>query len=117
MPTIYVIAGANGAGKSTMAQTILSEEFRCAEFVNADVIARGLSAFNPEGAALEAGRVMLQRLNELARQRVDFAFETTLASLTFAPWLRKRQSEGYQFHLFLHGFLILIWPSSGWLRA
>jgi predicted ABC-type ATPase len=83
-----------------MAQTILREEFRCAEFVNADVIARGLSAFNPEGAALEAGRVMLQRLHELARQRVDFAFETTLASRTFAPWLRKRQEEGYRFHLF-----------------
>jgi len=100
MPNIYVIAGPNGAGKSTMAQTILSEEFRCAEFVNADVIARGLSAFNPEGAALEAGRVMLQRLDELARQKVDFAFETTLASRSFAPRIRKCQEEGYRFHLF-----------------
>src|ERR1700761_5342526 len=100
MPNIYVIAGPNGAGKSTMAQVLLSEEFHCAEFVNADVIARGLSAFNPQGAALEAGRVMLHRLNELARERVDFAFETTLASRSFAPWLRKRQEEGYRFNLF-----------------
>src|ERR1700761_957880 len=100
MPNIYVIAGPNGAGKSTMAQVLLSEEFHCAEFVNADVIARGLSAFNPEGAALEAGRVMLQRLDELARQRVDFAFETTLASRTFAPRIRKSQEEGYKCHLF-----------------
>jgi predicted ABC-type ATPase len=98
MPNIYVIAGPNGAGKSTMAQTLLSEEFRCAEFVNADVIARELSV-NPESVAIEAGRRMLRRLDELAGQRVDFAFETTLSSRSFAPWLRKRQEEGYVVHL------------------
>jgi predicted ABC-type ATPase len=71
----------------------------CPEFVNADEIARGLSGFYPEDVAFQAGRLMLVRLNELARQRVDFAFETTLASRSFAPWLRLRQGEGYEFHL------------------
>jgi hypothetical protein len=87
MPNIYVVAGPNGAGKSTMAARILSRYVNCREFVNADVIARGLSAFNPEGVALEAGRVMLQRLNELAQQRVDFAFLRL-------PWLRARLPLG-----------------------
>lgn len=70
------------------------------EFVNADVIARGLASFNPEGAALEAGRVMLSRLKELAAQRKNIAFESTLASRTFAPWIRELKKDGYQFHLF-----------------
>jgi predicted ABC-type ATPase len=83
-----------------MADRILGRYLNCREFVNADVIAKGLSSFQPEKVALEAGRVMLRRLDELAQQRVDFAFETTLASRTFAPWLRKRQEEGYRFHLF-----------------
>jgi predicted ABC-type ATPase len=69
------------------------------EFVNADDIARGLSAFNSERAALPAGRVMLGRLRELARQRVSFAFETTLASRSFAPWLKELKQGGYSVHL------------------
>jgi predicted ABC-type ATPase len=69
------------------------------EFVNADTIAAGLSAFSPEAVAITAGRVMLERVRGLAREGRDFAFETTLASRTFAPWLRKLQSEGYTFHL------------------
>jgi predicted ABC-type ATPase len=69
------------------------------EFVNADVIARGLSAADPDSAAIAAGRVMLARLRELAGQRVSFAFETTLASRTFAPWLRDLRASGYQIHL------------------
>jgi predicted ABC-type ATPase len=71
----------------------------CVEFVNADEIARGLSAFRPERVALAAGRAMLNRLNELARQRIDFAFETTLASRSFAPWLKQRQQEGFAVNL------------------
>jgi predicted ABC-type ATPase len=69
------------------------------EFVNADVIASGLSAFDPESAAIAAGRVMLGRLHELAEQRVSFAFETTLASRTFAPWLRDLRASGYDVQL------------------
>jgi len=99
MPNIFVIAGPNGAGKSTTARTMLPNFLDCVEFVNADDIARGLSAFRPEGVALLAGRMMLRRLGELARQRVDFAFETTLSSRSFAPWLRQRQTEGFDVHL------------------
>jgi predicted ABC-type ATPase len=99
MPNIFVIAGPNGAGKSTAARTMLPAFLDCVEFVNADDIARGLSAFRPESVALLAGRMMLKRLDELARQRVDFAFETTLSSRSFAPWLRERQAEGFDVHL------------------
>ena len=99
MPNIFVIAGPNGAGKSTTARTVLPNFLDCVEFVNADDIARGLSAFRPESVAWLAGRMMLRRLDELVRQRVDFAFETTLSSRSFAPWLRKRQTEGFDVHL------------------
>jgi predicted ABC-type ATPase len=99
MPKIYVIAGPNGAGKSTAARTVLRQYLDCTEFVNADEIARGLSAFRPESVAMRAGRLMLARLNDLANHRADFAFETTLASRSFEPWLRVRQQEGFEFHL------------------
>ena len=99
MPKVFILAGPNGAGKTTTARTLLPMFLNCTEFVNADDIAHGLSAFRPEYVAFQAGRLMLARLNELARQCVDFAFETTLASRSFAPWLRQRQREGYEFHL------------------
>ena len=99
MPNTLIIAGPNGAGKSTVAPALLHEHLGIGEFVNADVIARGLSAFNPEGVARRAGRVMLNRLHELAAQRADFAFETTLASRTFAPWLADLRSTEYVFKL------------------
>jgi predicted ABC-type ATPase len=94
-PRVMVIAGPNGAGKSTAALSIL-EAAGVDEFVNADTIARGLSAIEPERVAIEAGRIMLKRLRELARKRVSFAFETTLASQTFAPWLGALQEDGYR---------------------
>jgi predicted ABC-type ATPase len=98
-PSIVVLAGPNGAGKSTAAPLILKDSLGIAEFVNADVIARGLSGFEPERAALAAGRIMLARLRDLARLRIGFAFETTLASRTFAPWLADLVRSGYEFHL------------------
>lgn len=98
-PTIVIIAGPNGAGKSTAAPLLLQKYFSVSTFVNADVIASGLSAFQPEAVALEAGRIMWTRLNSLAASKESFAFETTLASRTFAPWLRARKHEGYQVHL------------------
>jgi predicted ABC-type ATPase len=102
-PTVIVIAGPNGAGKSTAAPVLLSLASRPFHFVNADVIAQGLSAFRPESQALAAGRIMLTRLRELAAKREDFAFETTLASRTFAPWIADLQRDGYHFLLvFLH---------------
>ena len=99
-PNVILLAGPNGAGKSTAAPDLLHGALHVDEFVNADVIARGLSAFNPEGAALDAGRVMLSRLKELGRQRKNIAFESTLASRTFAPWIRELRKDGYKFHLF-----------------
>ena len=82
-PSIVIVAGPNGAGESTVAPALLHGALAVDEFVNADVIASGLSAFDPAGAAIAAGRVMLARLHELAEQRVSFAFETALASRTF----------------------------------
>jgi predicted ABC-type ATPase len=98
-PQIVILAGPNGAGKSTVAPELL-QEFGVPEFVNADVIARGLSAFDPDSAAFEAGRVMLARLKTLGRHRSSFAFETTLASRTFVPWLRELDAQGFEIRLF-----------------
>jgi predicted ABC-type ATPase len=99
MPKVVVIAGPNGAGKSTTSSAVLRDALKVHEFVNADTIAAGLSAFSPETVALTAGRIMLDRVRELAHEGSDFAFETTLASRTFAPWLRRLQTDGYKFHL------------------
>jgi predicted ABC-type ATPase len=96
---VVVVAGPNGAGKSTLAPELLRGTLGVVEFVNADTIARGLSAFNEAGAAIAAGRVMLERLRYLARQSDSFAFETTLASRTFLPWIKSLKSEGWRFHL------------------
>ncbi len=96
MPDVVVIAGPNGAGKSTLAPALLRDTFNITQFVNADVIAQGLSAFAPEAVAFEAGRVTLGRLRDLASQGEDFAFETTLATRSYAPWLNKLQKSGYQ---------------------
>jgi len=96
---LIVIAGPNGAGKSTTAPFLLKGTLKVTEFVNADLIAQGLSGFQPEGAAFHAGRVMLERIHYLANKRVNFAFETTLASRTFAPWIAELKKIGYDFHL------------------
>ena len=98
-PKVIVIAGPNGAGKSTAAPELLQGTLAVSEFVNADVIARGLAAFDPESVSIQAGRIMLARLNELAGQRESFAFETTLASRTFAKWITELRKTGYHFHL------------------
>jgi predicted ABC-type ATPase len=76
----YIIAGCNGAGKTTASFTMLPEMLDCKEFVNADEIARGLSPFQPESVAFEAGRIMLTRVRALLNERADFAFETTLST-------------------------------------
>ncbi|MGB7925068.1 MAG: zeta toxin family protein [Pyrinomonadaceae bacterium] len=98
-PHVIIIAGANGAGKSTLAPFLLRDTFGLLEYVNADTIAMGLSAFNPESVAFEAGRAMLSRLHDLARQRKSFAFESTLATRSYAPWVGKLLQQGYNFHL------------------
>lgn len=99
MSDVIVIAGPNGAGKSTLAPALLRDTFNILEYVNADTIAEGLSAFAPEDASFDAGRVMLGRLHELAADGKDFAFETTLASRFYAGWLKELQSRGYRVSL------------------
>jgi predicted ABC-type ATPase len=108
---IVVIGGPNGAGKSTVARDVLAETLGVMEFVNADAIALGLSGFNPDQAAFAAGRVMLERLRELGQGSTSFAFESTLSSRTFAPWLAKRAGEGWEVHL------LYVWLTSPRLAA
>lgn len=98
-PQIILIAGPNGAGKSTLAPLLLRDKLKLTEYVNADTIALGLSAFAPERVAIEAGRVMLKRLHDLAAQRKSFAFETTLATRSYAKWLQGLMTQGYEVHL------------------
>lgn len=98
-PKVIIIAGPNGAGKSTLAPLLLRDRFNLADYVNADTLALGLSAFHPEKVAMQAGRVMLKRLRELASHRESFAFESTLASRSYAPWISELQGQGYTFHL------------------
>ena len=95
MPNLYIIAGCNGAGKTTASYTVLPEMLNCKEFVNADSIAAGLSPFNPESVAFEAGRIMLQRINHLLNEKVDFAFETTLSTRSYVSFVKKAQGLGY----------------------
>jgi len=97
---VVVLAGPNGAGKTTASTSLLQGELSVSQFVNADQIARGLSGFAPDRVAMQAGRIMLARLDELARDRANFAFETTLASRSFAPRIADLVRSGYEFHLF-----------------
>ncbi|NDI99647.1 zeta toxin [Flavobacterium sp. LaA7.5] len=92
---LYIIAGCNGAGKTTASFTILPEILNCKEFVNADEIAKGLSPFQPEKVSFEAGRIMISRINELLKGNETFAFETTLATKSYKSKLLKAQKQGY----------------------
>jgi predicted ABC-type ATPase len=94
-PHVIVIAGPNGAGQSTAAPALLRDLLGVAEYVNADLIAQGLSAFDAASVALQAGRVMLKRIRQLAAQRRHFAFETTLATRSYVPWLTELKADGY----------------------
>jgi predicted ABC-type ATPase len=99
MPLAVVLSGPNGAGKSTTAPYLLKDALAVHEFVNADTIALGLSAYRPEAAAITAGRVMLERLRTLSSMRRDFAFETTLSGRSHVRWLRDLRASGYRTHL------------------
>ena len=96
---IYIIACCNGAGKTTASYTILPEILDCKEFVNADEIAKGLSPFQPEKVAFEAGRIMLERIETLLKSNENFAFETTLATKTYRQKLVKASKDGYNVKL------------------
>lgn len=93
---LYIIAGCNGAGKTTASFTILPEILDCKEFVNADEIAKGLSPFQPEKVSFEAGRIMLNRIKDLIAEDVNFAFETTLATRSYKNRIIQAKEKGYR---------------------
>lgn len=96
---LYIISGCNGAGKTTASYTVLPEILDCKEFVNADEIARGLSPFNPESVAIEAGRLMLKRINELLERNETFSIETTLATKSYISLVHRAKAQGYSVKL------------------
>ena len=96
LPKLYIIAGCNGAGKTTASFTILPEVLNCKEFINADEIAKGLSPFQPESVAMQAGRIMLARMDELLQKGETFAFETTLATKSYKQKIEWAQANGYE---------------------
>jgi predicted ABC-type ATPase len=100
---LYIIAGCNGAGKTTASFTILPEILECKEFVNADEIAKGLSPFQPEKVSFEAGRIMLNRINELLSANEDFAFETTLSTKVIKAKLLKLKKMAIELHYCFFG--------------
>lgn len=99
MKNLYIVSGCNGAGKTTASYTVLPEILECREFVNADEIARGLSPFNAEGVAIEAGKLMLLRIEELLKEDVTFAIETTLATRSYVNLVKRAQKQGYRVNL------------------
>jgi predicted ABC-type ATPase len=105
-PCLFIIAGPNGAGKTTSAMKLLPEYLQCEEYVNADSIANGLSQFRPESVAIDAGRAMLTRIQELYKQKKSFAFESTLASRTFVNIITHCKQAGYRTNI------IFLWLQS-----
>ena len=103
---LYIIAGPNGAGKTTASYTILPEMFEIKEFVNADEIAKGISPFNPDEVAFTAGRVMLNRIDELLNANISCAFETTLSTRSYKGLVNKAQEKGYKV------ILLFLWLNS-----
>ncbi|MBR4920730.1 MAG: zeta toxin family protein [Prevotella sp.] len=93
---LYIISGPNGAGKTTASYSVLPRILQCKEFVNADEIARGLSPFNPESVAIEAGRLMLSRIKDLLSRNESFSIETTLATRSYFRLIEKAHQQGYE---------------------
>lgn len=95
MPKLYIVSGCNGAGKTTASYTLLPEMLECAQFVNSDEFAKGLSPYEPEKVPLQASRYMLMKIKYLFRKKQDFGIETTLATRTLLKMITRAQSEGY----------------------
>ena len=99
-PSVYIIAGPNGAGKTTFARKFLPRYAECKNFINADLIAQGLSPFAPDAAAFPAGRLMLEEIQRFAKRGDDFSFETTLSGITYINLIRRLRAQGYAVHIF-----------------
>ena len=106
MHSLYIIAGCNGAGKTTASYSVLPEALECRTFVNADEIAKGLSPFQPETVAIQAGRIMLQRIDDLIVRGQNFAFETTLSTKSYIQTIKKAQALNY------HVTIVYFWLNS-----
>ena len=101
---VYIIAGPNGSGKTTFATLFLPDYVNCPNFVNADLIAKGLAPFEPQAAAIKSGKLVLQQIHDYAGRGIDFAFETTLSGKSYVSLLSELKSKGYALHLFSFGF-------------
>jgi predicted ABC-type ATPase len=97
---VYIIAGPNGSGKTTFAKKFLPDYAKCPNFVNADLIAQGLSPFSPRAAAIKAGRLVLEQIRNLAEKNVDFSFETILAGKSYISFLKALKGKGYSINIF-----------------
>ena len=97
---VYIIAGPNGSGKTTFAKEFLPNYAKCPNFVNADLIAQGLSPFSPQQVAIKAGKLVLQQIKEFIERNIDFGFETTLAGKTYLRHFQELKEKGYRLHLF-----------------
>src|SRR6185436_18793135 len=95
MPTLYVITGPNGVGKTTFANRYLPDEAKQLEFVNTDLIARGLAPYDPDSVAVEAGKIALRRIRVLIKNRIGFTWETTMSGRTAVSWLRQAKEAGF----------------------
>jgi len=99
-PSVYIIAGPNGAGKTTFAREFLPQYAECRNFINADLLAQGISPFAPEAAAFRAARLVLEEIDAFAARKEDFAFETTLSGKSYLHLLRDLRKQDYLIHIF-----------------
>ena len=97
---VYIIAGPNGSGKTTFATKYLPEYVKCDNFINADLIAKGLSPFSPETVALKSGKLVLEQIKKYSSDFVDFGFETTLAGMLYATTVKQLKLKGYRVNIF-----------------
>ena len=100
MPKLYIIAGSNGAGKTTFAKEFLPHYAKCSNFVNADLIAMGLAPFSPSTISIKAGKLLLKEIDNFISHKVDFAFETTLAGKAYVNLIKEAKLKGYFIHIF-----------------
>ena len=105
---LYIIAGPNGSGKTTFATKFLPKYAKCPYFINADLIAKGISPFAPEIVPIKAGKILLHEIKELVSKKKSFGFETTLSGITYLSFFKIAKKKGYKIHIFF------LWiPSAG----